>query len=71
MLYSAQHAPKIISDKLNKKGFNIEYNQNVINGLIDRGIDTETIGLLGSTRSTIQYFHGDIDRYRFWGSNIL
>jgi ATP-dependent Clp protease ATP-binding subunit ClpC len=31
---------RIISDKLNKKGFNIEYNQNVINGLIDRGIDT-------------------------------
>ena len=29
---------------------------------IDRGIDTETIiGLLGSTRSTKQYFHGDID----------
>jgi len=31
---------KIISDKLNKKGFNIEYNQNVINALIDKGIDT-------------------------------
>ena len=31
---------RIISNKLNKKGFNIEYNQNVINGLIDRGIDT-------------------------------
>ena len=31
---------KIISDKLNKRGFNIEYNQNVINALIDKGIDT-------------------------------
>lgn len=31
---------KIISDKLNKKGFNIEYNQSVIDGLIEKGIDT-------------------------------
>jgi ATP-dependent Clp protease ATP-binding subunit ClpB len=31
---------RIISEKLNKKGFNIEYNQNVINGLIDAGIDS-------------------------------
>lgn len=31
---------QIISNKLNKKGFNIEYNQNVIDGLIEKGIDT-------------------------------
>ena len=31
---------RVISSKLNKKGFMIEYNQNVINGLIDKGIDS-------------------------------
>lgn len=30
----------VISDKLTKKGYKIEYNQEVINGLINRGIDT-------------------------------
>lgn len=30
----------VISDKLGKKGYTIEYNQEVIDGLINRGIDT-------------------------------
>jgi ATP-dependent Clp protease ATP-binding subunit ClpC len=30
----------VISDKLTKKGYTIEYNQEVLDGLIDRGIDT-------------------------------
>lgn len=30
----------VVSQKLNKKGYLIEYNDNVINGLIDLGIDT-------------------------------
>jgi ATP-dependent Clp protease ATP-binding subunit ClpC len=30
----------LISDKLSKKGYMIEYNQQVIDGLIDKGIDT-------------------------------
>ena len=30
----------VISDKLSKKGYTIEYNQEVIDGLINRGIDT-------------------------------
>jgi ATP-dependent Clp protease ATP-binding subunit ClpC len=30
----------VVSTKLNKKGYLIEYNENVINGLIDNGIDT-------------------------------
>jgi ATP-dependent Clp protease ATP-binding subunit ClpC len=30
----------VISDKLSKKGYTIEYNQEVLDGLIDRGIDT-------------------------------
>ena len=30
---------RIICNKLTKKGYNIEYNQNVINGLIEEGID--------------------------------
>ena len=30
----------VVSDKLTKKGYLIEYNENVINGLIDKGIDT-------------------------------
>jgi len=31
---------RIICNKLNKKGYNMEYNQNVIDGLIQEGIDT-------------------------------
>jgi ATP-dependent Clp protease ATP-binding subunit ClpC len=30
----------LISDKLTKKGYTVEYNQQVIDGLIDKGIDT-------------------------------
>ena len=30
----------VISDKLSKKGYTVEYNQEVIDGLINRGIDT-------------------------------